>query len=80
MLGRDRLFAPLISAAFGRIDEADLVDRLRLEGAPRFGFSAEKARALESPFPPNAFMAAELTANALVGIRGRVRYPAAIGL
>src|ERR1700690_1505045 len=28
---------------------------------PRFGFSHEKARALDSPFPPEAYMAAELT-------------------
>lgn len=47
---------------------------------PRFGFSSEKARALESPFPPEAFMAMELSAGALDGIRGKVRYPAAFGL
>ena len=47
---------------------------------PRFGFSPEKARALESPFRPYAFMATELSLNALDGICGRVRYPAAFGL
>lgn len=47
---------------------------------PRFGFSTQKARALESPFPPEAFMALELSSDALEGIRGRVRYPAAFGL
>jgi len=47
---------------------------------PRFGFSTEKARALESPFPPDAFMAMELSPGALAGIRGKVRYPAAFGL
>jgi len=47
---------------------------------PRFGFSTEKARTLESPFPPYAFMATELSANALDGICGRVRYPAAFSL
>src|SRR5580700_6464579 len=47
---------------------------------PRFGFSAEKARSLESPFPPEAFMAMELISGALDGIRGKVRYPAAFGL
>jgi putative acetyltransferase len=46
----------------------------------RFGFSSEKARFLESPFPPEAFMAMELRPNALNGIRGTVRYPAAFGL
>jgi putative acetyltransferase len=46
----------------------------------RFGFSAEKARGLESPFPKHAFMAAELRMNALTGICGKVRYPAAFGL
>ena len=47
---------------------------------PRFGFSVEKARRLSSPFPPEAFMALELTAGALSGISGVVRYPAAFGL
>ena len=47
---------------------------------PRFGFSAEKARSLESPFPANAFMAIELIPGALGAIRGKVRYPAAFGL
>jgi len=47
---------------------------------PRFGFSSEKARPLESPFSPPAFMATELSPGALEGIRGKVRYPAAFGL
>lgn len=47
---------------------------------PRFGFSSGKARSLESPFPPDAFMAMELSPGALDGIRGKVRYPAAFGL
>ena len=47
---------------------------------PRFGFSSEKARSLESPFPPDAFMAMELSPGALDGIRGKVRYAAAFGL
>ena len=47
---------------------------------PRFGFSSEKARNLASPFPPEAFMALELSDGALEGIRGVVRYPAAFGL
>jgi putative acetyltransferase len=44
---------------------------------PRFGFSSEKALSLESPFPPGAFMAMELSPGALEGVRGKVRYPAA---
>jgi putative acetyltransferase len=44
---------------------------------PRFGFSSEKAHALESPFPKDAFMAMELSPGALDGVRGCVRYPAA---
>jgi putative acetyltransferase len=47
---------------------------------PRFGFSSGKARSLESPFPPEVFMALELTPGALEGIAGKVRYPAAFGL
>jgi len=47
---------------------------------PRFGFSSELARPLRSPFPPHAFMALELEAGALGGIRGKVRYPRAFGL
>jgi putative acetyltransferase len=47
---------------------------------PRFGFSSEKARSLESPFPQDAFMAIELSPGALDGVRGRVRYPAAFGI
>lgn len=46
---------------------------------PRFGFKA-LASALESSFAPDVFMALELSADALDGIRGRVRYPAAFGL
>jgi len=47
---------------------------------PRFGFSTDKARFIESPFNPNSFMALELKPHALEGIRGRVLYPAAFGL
>jgi len=47
---------------------------------PRFGFSAEMARSLESPFPPHAFMAMELVPDALNGVCGKVRYPVAFGL
>jgi putative acetyltransferase len=47
---------------------------------PRFGFSTEKARSLESPFPREAFMAMELSPSALDGVCGTVRYPAAFGI
>jgi putative acetyltransferase len=47
---------------------------------PRFGFSTEKAESLESPFPPEAFMAMELSACALDGVQGTVVYPAAFGI
>lgn len=47
---------------------------------PRFGFSTEKARVLESPFPAEAFMAIELSPGALDGVHGKVRYPSAFGL
>lgn len=47
---------------------------------PRFGFSADKAHSLASPFPPEAFMALELRPGALDGVHGKVRYPDAFGL
>jgi len=46
----------------------------------RFGFSTAKASSLESPFPPEAFMAMELSPGALEGVQGRVIYPPAFGL
>ena len=46
---------------------------------PRFGFSAELARKLESPFQGDTFMALELVPNVLAGRAGSVRYPAAFG-
>jgi putative acetyltransferase len=46
----------------------------------RFGFSAEKAARLATPFPPEAYMALELTSGALNGVGGKVRYPAPFGL
>ena len=45
---------------------------------PRFGFSAAKAAPLSSPFPPEAYMALELTEGALTNVRGSVRYAARI--
>jgi len=47
---------------------------------PRFGFSTDAARLLESPFPREAFMAMELIAGSLEGIRGPVVYPPAFGI
>jgi putative acetyltransferase len=47
---------------------------------PRFGFTAEKARYLASPFPAESFMALELVDAALANVRGSVEYPAAFGL
>jgi putative acetyltransferase len=47
---------------------------------PRFGFSTDKTRSLESPFPPEVFMAMELDIGALDGVCGRVAYPTAFGL
>jgi putative acetyltransferase len=47
---------------------------------PRFGFSPDKAKLLESPFPTEAFLAMELCAGALDGIRGPVVYPPAFGI
>lgn len=47
---------------------------------PKFGFSVEKARLLESPFPAEAYMAIELSPGALDGVRGAVVYPAAFGV
>ena len=45
-----------------------------------FGFSTERARMLHTPFPADALMALELVPNALDGVRGAVRYPAAFGV
>jgi putative acetyltransferase len=47
---------------------------------PRFGFSTDKARSLESPFPAEAFMALELLPGVLDAVCGRVKYAAAFGL
>jgi putative acetyltransferase len=47
---------------------------------PRFGFSAELARKLTSPFAGSAFMALELSPGALSGVQGSVTYPRAFGL
>jgi putative acetyltransferase len=48
---------------------------------PRFGFSQALAQGLESPFSGTpSFMAAELAANALARIAGRVQYAPPFGI
>jgi putative acetyltransferase len=42
---------------------------------PRFGFSAELARQIDSPYSGEDFMAVELESGALADVRGRVTYP-----
>jgi putative acetyltransferase len=42
---------------------------------PRFGFTAERARRLRSPYAGPAFMASELVPGALGAVEGEVRYP-----
>jgi putative acetyltransferase len=53
-------------------------------GAPhyysRFGFSSDRASALQHPFPPGALMALELVPDALSGIQGRVQYASSFGI
>ena len=44
---------------------------------PRFGFSTALARALESPFPVDVFMALELVPGALSDAAGTVHLPSA---
>ncbi len=47
---------------------------------PRFGFSADLARPLSSPFSGGAsWMAMELVPGALTGVTGRVEYPPPFG-
>lgn len=46
----------------------------------RFGFSAELARPLESPFPRDAFQAIELVEGALQGVKGRAKYAPPFGI
>jgi putative acetyltransferase len=47
---------------------------------PRFGFSAQQAERLASPFSGPVFMALELVSGALAGVTGEVRYPPPFGL
>lgn len=42
---------------------------------PRFGFSAELAEPLKSPFSGPPWMALELVPGALEGVEGEVKYP-----
>lgn len=47
---------------------------------PRFGFSKDKTKLIESPFPAEVFMGLEIESGALNGIKGRIRYANAFGL
>jgi putative acetyltransferase len=47
---------------------------------PRFGFSAELAKPLKSPFSGEIWMAAELIPGALKGVTGKVAYPPPFGV
>lgn len=47
---------------------------------PRFGFSADLARPLKSPFSGEAWMACELVPGALAGVAGHVRYAGPFGI
>ena len=47
---------------------------------PRFGFSVELGRRVQSPYSGDSWMALELKRGALEGISGSVQYPAAFGL
>lgn len=47
---------------------------------PRFGFSANMAARLRSPFSGPAFMALELVPGSLEDVEGEVRYPPPFGL
>lgn len=47
---------------------------------PKFGFSSEKTTSIESPFPPEAFMALELVPGSLDGLSGKVIYPPPFGI
>ena len=47
---------------------------------PKFGFSADLAKPLRSPFPGEHFMALELVPDMLRGRKGAVRYAKAFGL
>jgi putative acetyltransferase len=68
------------SVAVGARGERIVIVLGHKEYYPRFGFSPEKAWHLATPFPPEAFMALELSPGALAGIHGVVRYPSAFGL
>ena len=47
---------------------------------PRFGFSHHLAGRLKHPFPPEAFMAMELSTDALDGVEGAAVYAQAFGI
>lgn len=47
---------------------------------PKFGFSSDRTRFLNSPFPPEALMAIEIIPGVLDDVRGRVIYPSVFGV
>lgn len=53
--------------------EQIVLDPGHLDYYPKFGFSSAKALRLSSPFPPDAYMALELTPGALAEVDGGVR-------
>ena len=61
-------------AAFGRPDEADLVEHLHNDNAVLVSLVAEVDAPLASPFPPEAFMALDLVSGALDGLRAELEY------
>lgn len=77
---RQGIGARLIGESLTRLERGDYEAVIVLGHEsyyPRFGFSAELARKLDSPFKGDAFMALELKQGALQGEQGSVTYPAA---
>ena len=80
MRQRQGIGARLMRESFARLERGEY-EALFVLGHetyyPRFGFSAELARKLASPFDGAAFMAMELKPGALQGEKGSVTYPEA---
>jgi putative acetyltransferase len=80
---RQGVGSALVRAGLATVGDAGYVAVIVLghpEFYPRFGFSADLAARLASPFPGRAFMALELVPGALDGTRGSVTYPPAFGI
>lgn len=83
MRQRQGIGSRLIAESLARLERGDYEALIVLGHEtyyPRFGFSAELARKLASPFKGNAFMAMELKPDGLKGEQGTVTYPAAFAL